>query len=455
MVEQTDYGMNMLIEDGHLYILNHYDFDFAIDKNPINLLKLDLELDSIGLVEYNPFENNPDLATDGSLTVYKDHFIATGWIQPDISSTEYASFVMWINRDDLSMDTVYTFPDHVVAPYYVVRSNMFYAFSNKEDSELYVFAELIKKDSSELFTRREIGFLKYESREDQEVSYIADTLATYSYHNTPFLTSEGLLFYEKEGPFGPTQKIEFVLKEPDGTVLWHNKEIPINPYGNKTIFHFSETEDGDLIAGGTASWHFEYGQEDPDTINQFSSPYLIKLDIETGEILWERYIIDYDEYGQINRGTFLNVIETPEGDLICAGNKLYQDPLFNFFTSDSWLLRLDENGCHPDYTCTDFSFLSSLEENDYTLLMTSRLDIFPNPSDGPLLVELPVDKKGGLINIRDQHGKLVYTEDLERGVSDYRLDLSSYPAGMYFINYLPRDNVDRKIYTGRVVVGHQ
>ena len=453
LVDQTDYGMNILIEDDHLYILNHYDYDFRIDKNPINLLKLDLDLDSITLVEYDPILSNPDVATEANLTIFKNHFIATGWIQEDATNNQFSSFVMWINRDDLSLDTVYTFPAHVVAPDSVRRANMFYSFGNNADSKLFVFCELFTRHPDEFFNRQEIGFLKYTSREDQNVEYIADTLGTYSFHNSPYLTSAGLLFYEKEGR-SVGEENEFVLMESDGTVLWHNKDITVSPYGKKTIFHFSETEDGDLIAGGSASWYFEYGQEDPDTINQFHAPYLIKLDIETGEILWERYIIDYDEYGQINRGSILNVVETPEGDLICAGRKTYRDPDFSFFTNDSWLLRLDENGCHPDYACDPFSFISSLEENDYTLLTTSSLKISPNPTDGPLLVSLPVSKKGGIINVRDEYGKLVFSENVDRMVPDYSLDLSSFPSGIYFINYLPRENVNSVIYTGRVVIDH-
>ncbi len=432
LIEQTDYGINMLIEDDHLYILNHYEFDYAIDKNPINLLKLDLDLDSIALIEYDPFDINPMEAADASLTSFKDHFVATGWIDNDDNMTDGEQpFIMWINKGDLTLDTVYTFPSHVINPE-VSRVQMPYALSNNDNSVLYIFSELITRNPSEVFNRQEIGFLKYTSREDQNVEYIADTLGTYSFHNTPYLTSEGLLFYEKEGDdFGDN---EFVLMESDGTVLWHNKDITVSSYGKKTIFHFTETEDGDLIAGGSASWYFEYGQEDPDTISHFNAPYLIKLDIETGEILWERYIIDYDDYGQVNSGRFLNVVETPEGDLICAGRKTYRNPEFVIFTSDSWLLRLDENGCHPDYACDPFSFISSLEENDYTLLTTSSLKISPNPTDGPLLVSLPVSKKGGIINVRDQYGKLVFSENVDRMLSDYSLDLSSFPSGIYFIN---------------------
>jgi hypothetical protein len=452
MLEQTDYGMNMLIEDDHLYILSRYHFAYAENKNPINLLKLNLELDSIAHVEYNPIVTNPLEAADASLTSFEDHFIATGWIDDDNSQNNGETpFLMWINKDDLSLDTVSLFPSKVIQPDSLLRAQMPYTFSNEDNSELYVFSELLTQNPSEVFFREEIGFLKYSGREDQEPEYVADTLGTYSFHNSPFLTSEGFLFYEKAGTPSTDQTIEFVLMKPDGQVIWHNKDIALNPYGARTIFHFMETRDGDLIAGGSSNWHLEYGQEDPDTITTFKSPYLIKIDIETGDILWERHIIEFDDLGNVDGGSFLNVVETEEGDLICAGSKVYKDE-FSFFTYDSWILKLDENGCNPNFSCDGFAFLSSTEEEASNDLKVSKLLISPNPTSGIATVKLPEDLKDGSLRIIDNNGKQILREELDKRCDTYQIDLSTYPSGIYHVEYLPRDNKERLIYTGKVVV---
>ena len=80
------------------------------------------------------------------------------------------------------------------------------------------------------------------------------------------------------------------------------------------------------------------------------------------------------------------------------------------------------------------------------------LDIFPNPTTGPLNIELPEDQRAGQLQIIDNNGKQILREELDKRRDTYQIDLSSYPSGIYHVEYLPRDNKERLIYTGKVVL---
>jgi hypothetical protein len=80
------------------------------------------------------------------------------------------------------------------------------------------------------------------------------------------------------------------------------------------------------------------------------------------------------------------------------------------------------------------------------------LDIFPNPTTGPLTIELPEDQKSGQLQIIDNNGKQILREELDKTRDTYQIDLSAYPFGIYHVEYLPRDNKERLIYTGKVVL---
>ncbi len=82
------------------------------------------------------------------------------------------------------------------------------------------------------------------------------------------------------------------------------------------------------------------------------------------------------------------------------------------------------------------------------------LDIFPNPTTGPLTINLPQDQTSGHLQIIDNTGKQILRTELEKTSDTYQLDLSAYPSGIYHVEYLPQDNKERLVYTGKVVLTH-
>lgn len=122
-----------------------------------------------------------------------------------------------------------------------------------------------------------------------------------------------------------------------------------------------------------------------------------------------------------------------------------QFPIFNSVStwphSPRW--RVDEEEkCDP-------SIVSMFGELVY---YRRDLEVYPVPTAGPITIRLPDGETRGTLAIINNDGQLVETEEIDYILSEYRLDLSHYPSGIYNVEYLPKYNKERRIYTARVVV---
>lgn len=426
MQDEVDYGLNMIIDNGFLYILNSYQIGFQNGENPINLLKLNLDLDSIEMKKYNPFGINPAKAADGSLTIVDDYFLATGWINIEPSVHSDSAFMLWINKHDLELDSLHCFPNNYFGTDSIYRSYTPYSFFNTISEKVYVFSEMLYRESDQNFNKERTGFLVYDPSSQALIDFLEDEEGTFTFHNSPFLTREGNLLYEIEGQLPVENEIKLISDEVD--LIWNNTSIPVNPYGQKTIWSWHQLESGNIIGCGNANWHFEYGIDDPDSITTFKAPYLIKIDIETGEIIWERFIIDFDENDEVSSELFFHVIEADNGDLICSGMRRKNILGSQIIGFDSWLVRLDNQGCSQNFNCNDFSFLSTTNE-----LQNENFKIYPNPTSDFLHVEsmLEIDN----IIIRNIQGQQVID-------SNQRIiDIKNLVNGIYLISFVKEGSV--------------
>ena len=81
---------------------------------------------------------------------------------------------------------------------------------------------------------------------------------------------------------------------------------------------------------------------------------------------------------------------------------------------------------------------------------TRSLTTFPNPTDGPVQVEIP-DQGIGYLYVYDMNGNPVQSAEEVRSQTNISLDLSGRPAGQYIIEFLPKYNPDRVVYQSVVV----
>ena len=79
-----------------------------------------------------------------------------------------------------------------------------------------------------------------------------------------------------------------------------------------------------------------------------------------------------------------------------------------------------------------------------------EVKIYPNPSEGTIFIDFPVEDKIETIKVFDVSGKLVNTFNaLENGASgQIKIDLSTHPSGMYLLQM----ESENKLITKRIVL---
>ena len=81
---------------------------------------------------------------------------------------------------------------------------------------------------------------------------------------------------------------------------------------------------------------------------------------------------------------------------------------------------------------------------------TRNLHAFPNPTEGPVQIEIP-DQGNGYLYVYDMNGNPVQAAEQVSSQRNISLDLRNSPSGQYIIEYLPKDNPERIIYQSKVV----
>ncbi len=101
----------------------------------------------------------------------------------------------------------------------------------------------------------------------------------------------------------------------------------------------------------------------------------------------------------------------------------------------------------PRYSFTmdsaDARMVALFEEDDTSLDDTSGLaapEVFPNPTRGPLNIEVPSHIELRMIRLFNIHGQLVYEQSADQ-MPVHRLNLSSFPDGIYFLQMVTQNSV--------------
>ena len=92
---------------------------------------------------------------------------------------------------------------------------------------------------------------------------------------------------------------------------------------------------------------------------------------------------------------------------------------------------------HHEFTASSQS--TSINEQE------GVFNIFPNPATDKLMIHADLKSKT-LITLKDQLGRIVYSENMQQGVIKITIDLSDYSNGIYLLNAFSKDSrITKKI----------
>ena len=75
---------------------------------------------------------------------------------------------------------------------------------------------------------------------------------------------------------------------------------------------------------------------------------------------------------------------------------------------------------------------------------------YPNPVSNDLTIELPEGVGNGMLYVIDMQGQMVHSQEVSVLTGIMQLSMLSLPVGMYAVEYVPRENKERVVYTSRV-----
>ncbi|TVR75966.1 MAG: T9SS C-terminal target domain-containing protein [Saprospirales bacterium] len=89
---------------------------------------------------------------------------------------------------------------------------------------------------------------------------------------------------------------------------------------------------------------------------------------------------------------------------------------------------------------------------DYSSQNRRDLKAFPNPTSGPLTLEIPDGFTKGTLEIVDIRAGTVHRKKLSHLQEQFSLDIGHLPAGVYHIELYTEENQERVFYGARVVL---
>lgn len=213
-----------------------------------------------------------------------------------------------------------------------------------------------------------------------------------------------------------------------GNILWSKKFGKSKVYNHVTNIRC--LDDGSLILCGTIPSEFPY-----------IAGWILKLSPD-GDSIWHREygnLLGYQSMNQLH-----DVIQVSDDGFLASGWVYPLPP--DTGTQDAWVIKVDSFGCDtPD--CQ----LVKVEE--ITDVINEPLMIYPNPAN----CEIQIDIRYSLLDTRysifiyDLYGRKQDEVIVPAGQERIRVDVSSYPAGIYIA--VLRDK-KRVFGRGKLVVKH-
>lgn len=457
MKEKTYHDLS-IIEQGRIpWIVENDKLIFIDGKGSWEIPTIDVKqynrftLDSIRTHTFT-LSDNIDFNFGTSLISFGEFYVGAGLYR--ISDADiWPDFLVCISKESMEIDTIIEYPlqKQSIVPQFLFVD---------PDSLLTVYWSgiAVSDDNS---TNGGRGFMKVDKNLNIVSNYI-DTIDTDTQHQYPhaaYQLSNGNMVYKQqyEGeeqifPISWSSDYEIINIDKTGELLWRFNNPGWSPYGfgEKEITHITETSEGDILACGYTRWHsnwitaYKYNvledifppPPDIDSIGLYYAPYLLKLDGETGELLWQYSIIELDEYGNNLPYIMRQIHELSDGSLIGTGWSRIFDENGVATKDNSWVIRLPADGCisSDGMECGFENYVPTSTSDPILIDMSVEKPFifYPNPSNGEYNV-LDQRKRKEKINfvVTDINGKVVKTD---HDVFLERLDLTDLRSNIFYIS---------------------
>lgn len=464
-------GNNLLINDGL----------FEQNGEPIiRLLILDkYSLDSIAAFDYR-IDKPVHFYEDTGVLAYHNYYILTGWSESASEEGQpYLDWCIWIDKQTMEIDTIMNYPFE----YFYGKYNF---ISVDKDNFLSVYYDIHRPKGIGNGLPESRGFIKYDTNKNVVFHY-QDTLV--KYESGPPLIPVGLQLsngnmayrqqYETEDldtfPFTDLPSdFDILCIDKNSTIKWRFHEPGFNRFGVKKIYSLSETKDGDILGCGTVRWYFNapiffdifdviessHHEDDPDNSDFYNAPYIIKIDGQTGELIWQYALVEFDKNGNVGANYLSEFFELSDGSLFGGGGYQIKDEQGQSMSFDSWVVRLAPNICPSDgitaacapeeMECTFESFLTDTE--DIALVDISapkRVLVYPNPIKNVLYLRPLVNNLRNInLRISNLSGQIFLTKRINL-LDTETINISNLPNNILIIELY--DNLGRLIQTDKLI----
>jgi hypothetical protein len=222
-----------------------------------------------------------------------------------------------------------------------------------------------------------------------------------------------------------------------GNTHWVRTFGEYEEFRRKDFTNVVQTCDGNYVAGGTwqntpGSEEIPEGQNDQD-VDEFA--YILKLDRETGDIIWERKYRFLEIYG--DHHNLIDMKATLDGGVIFCGEARDSYQILDGPYQQGWLVKLDECGCLVPGCDSLCSYVGcSVADTAFFPTFGSHFIVGPNPASQFINIYFA----GGDLNLSQTHfdiydlqGRLVYSFAPDAADTTYMLSTEKFASGTYVL----------------------
>jgi hypothetical protein len=233
-------------------------------------------------------------------------------------------------------------------------------------------------------------------------------------------------------------RISLTRLDINGNVVWRKRYS--NAEKDISVSRVKECANGDFILCGQKYINYT------SIVNQLVG-WLMRTDSLGNVKWWKSYLPNDPVKDTITQNYLYDVLELPNKDIASVG---YVGGSGTFSTIvQTWLLKVDSNGCFGIGNCAQNIALSINDHNTQTKIDVNNVNIFPNPANSELNIEL--------LDLNNPNYNLLITNTLgqtvhQAAINNQRsiVNISDFPQGIYFVTI----KTGKATLTKKVVIEH-
>lgn len=214
------------------------------------------------------------------------------------------------------------------------------------------------------------------------------------------------------------ERIVLTKLDISGNIIWRKT------YGGTEnspgVSKIKECSNGDYILCGEKYVNYTA------SVNQYMG-WIMRTDSMGNLKWWRTYIPENPIKDTTTQNELHDILELPNKDIACVGWAGASG--FNSLVQQTWILKVDSNGCFGASNCPQ-NIVSSVKEST---LNETNLKVYPNPANDLLNIELNFEVGGNTnVILTNSIGQIISNGKIESKQSKF--DISAVPNGIYFVN---------------------